>query len=101
MLLKLLEHPLNGLYVFFAFAFDVDEDVIKVHYHKNVKFFYQDLIDIALECSRCVSQSKRYDLVLEVAIAGLEDRFPCIAFPDPHSMVCIGQIKLDKMSSPT
>ncbi len=58
MFLQLLQHLLNGLYVFFAFAFGIDEDVIALHYHKNVKLLYQDLIDVALERDRCISQSK-------------------------------------------
>ncbi len=37
MFLKLLQYLLNSLYIFFTFAFDVDKDVIKVHFHKKVK----------------------------------------------------------------
>ncbi len=40
MLLKLLQHLSNGLHMLFAFTFSVDEDVIEVHYHENVEFFY-------------------------------------------------------------
>ena len=83
----------------FAFAFGVDEDVIKIHYYKNVKLFCQDLVDIALEHGQCVSQSKRYYLVFEMAIAGPESRFLFITFPNPHLIVGIKQIKLDETSS--
>ncbi len=85
----------------FAFILGVNEDIIKVHYAKNVELLYQDLIDIALEFSQCVGQSKRHDLIFKVTIVGPEGRFPFIAFPAPHSMVGIGQIELDKTSSPT
>ena len=74
----------------FALIFSVDEDVIKVYYHKNVKLLYQNLIDIALEYDWCIDKSERYDLVLEMAIAGLESHLPFISFPDPHSIVGIG-----------
>ncbi len=85
----------------FALAFSVDEDVIEIHYHKNVKFFGQDLVDVTLKRGRCVGQSERHDLVLEMAIAGTEGRLPFIAFFDPHLMVGIGQIELDETLSPT
>ena len=49
MLLQLLQHSLNGFHVLFTFAFDINENVIKIDYHKNVKLFYQDLIDIVLK----------------------------------------------------
>ncbi len=73
----------------FTFALGVDKDVIKIHYHKNVKLLYQDLVDIALKHGRCVGQSKRYHLVLKIAILSLEGHLPFIAFFDPHSMVGI------------
>ncbi len=39
----------------FSFTFGIDKDVIKVYYHENDKFLYQELIDIALQSGRCVS----------------------------------------------
>ena len=32
----------------------VDEDVIQIHYNKDIKLFCQDLVDIALEAGRSV-----------------------------------------------
>ncbi len=72
-----------------TFAFGIDEDVIEVHYYENFGFLYQDLVDVTLECSQCISQSKRHDLLLKVAIAVTEGRFPFIIFPDPHLIVGI------------
>ncbi len=101
MLLKLFQHLLNYFHVLFAFTFSIDEDVIKVHYHKNVKLVYQDLVDIALKYGRYVSQSKKHDLVLKVVIASPEDRLPFVTFPDPHLMIGIGLIELSETSSLT
>ncbi len=101
MLPQLVQHPSNGLDVFFALALSVDEDVIEIHYHENVEFVGQDLVDITLKRGRCVGQSERYDLIPEMAIAGPEGRLSVIAFPAPHSMVGIGQIELGETSSPT
>ncbi len=85
----------------FALAFSVDEDVIEIHYYKDVELFGQDLVDVTLKRGRCIGQSERYDLVLEMAIAGPEGRLPFVAFPDPHLMVGVGQIELGETSSPT
>ncbi len=101
MLPQLVQHLSNSLYVLFAFALDVDEDVIKIHYHENDELFCQDLIDVALKRSRCVGKSKKHDLILDLTITGPEARLLFIAFSDPHSMVGIGQIELGKTSSPT
>ena len=92
---------IKQLHLLFVFTFDIDKNIIKVHYYKNVKFFYQDLIDAALEHGQCISQSKRYFLVLEMAIAAPEGRLPSIAFLDPYLMIGIGEIELNEMSSPT
>ncbi len=85
----------------FAFAFGVDKDVIEVYNHENVKLLYQDIVDIALKYGRCVGQSKRHDLVFEVAIVGSEGCLPFTAFSDPYLMVGIGEIEFGKTSSPT
>ncbi len=92
---------MNGLYVLFAFILSVDEDVIEVHYDKNVELLYQDLVDVALKRDRCIGQSKKHDLIFEVTIVGPEGRLPFIAFPDPHLIAGIDQIELGETSSPT
>ncbi len=84
----------------FALTFSVDEDVIEIHYYKNVELLGQDLVHVTLKRGRCVGQSEKHDLVLEIAIAGPEGRLPFVAFPDPHSMVGIGQIELGEPSNP-
>ncbi len=101
MLSKLLQHPLNGFRVLLAFAFNVYEYVINLHYHKIVKLLCQDLVNIALEYGQYVAQSKSHDLILEVAIADPEGRLPFIIFPNSHLMVGISQIELGETLSPT
>ncbi len=101
MLLQLFQYSLNAFYVFFTFAFSMNVDVIKVHYHKNVELIYQNLIDVALERDRCICQFKRHHLVLEIAIVGPKDCFLFIAFSDLDSMISIGQIELGETLSPT
>ena len=96
MLLELLQQLSNGLYMFFALTLSVDKNVIEVYYHKNVKLLFQDLVNIALECSRCIVQSKRHYLVLEIAVTGPESFFLFIAFLDLHMMIEIDQVELSK-----
>ncbi len=85
----------------FALAPSVDENVIEIHYYKDVELLGQDLDDVTLKRSRCIGQSERHNLVLQMAVAGPEGRLPFLAFPDPHSMVGVGQIELGEMSSRT
>ena len=74
----------------FAFAFDIDKDVIEVHYHENVRLLCQDLVDIALEYRRCINQSKKHYLVLEMSIASPENSLLFVSFPNLHLMIGIG-----------
>ncbi len=85
----------------FAPALSVDEDVIEIHYYEDIELLGQDLVEVTPKRGRCVGQSERHDLVLEMAIAGPEGRLPFVAFLDPHLMVGIGQIELSEPSSPT
>ncbi len=86
--------------VLFALALSVDENVIEIHYYEDVELLGQDLVDVTLKRGRYISQSEWHDLVLEMAVADPESRLLFVAFPDPHSMVGIGQIELDEPSSP-
>ncbi len=71
----------------FALVFNIDEDVIKVHYHKNVELLCQNLVDITLKRGRRIGQSKRHDLIFEMTIVDPEGRLLFIAFPYPHLMI--------------
>ncbi len=85
----------------FAFILGINEDIIEVHYYKNVELLHQDLVNIVFKLSRYIGQFKKHDLIFEMAIAGPESRLLLIAFPDPHSIVGIGQIELGETPSPT
>ncbi len=84
----------------FAFTFGVDEDVIKIQYHENVKFLCHDLINVALKYNQYVGQCKKHDLILKITIAGPEGRLPFVVFSDPHLLVGIGQIEQNEALSP-
>ena len=85
----------------FVFVFDIEKDIIEIYYDKNNDFFYQDLINVVLKRVRCICQSKRHHLVLKIIIAGHESCFLFIAFLNAHSIINIGQIKLNETISPT
>ena len=51
---QFFKNPLNGIDVSLTWVLNVDEDVIEVNNDKDIKFLYQDLVNIALEASRCV-----------------------------------------------
>ena len=53
-LLQKIQHSLHGLHVALGFIFSVNQNVIQVHNNKNIEFFGQNLVDIALEAGRSV-----------------------------------------------
>ena len=85
----MVQHPPNGSDMFFSFIFDIDENVIEVYYHKDVKLFYQNLIDVVLKRSWYISQFKRYHLIFKIAITGLETYLLFIFFSDSYLMIGI------------
>ncbi len=46
----------------FTLALSLDEDVIEIHYYKDVELLGQDFVDVALKRGRCVGQSEKHDL---------------------------------------
>ncbi len=84
----------------FALTLSIDKNIIETHYYKDIELLGQDLVDVTLKGGQCVGQSERHDLVLEMAVAGPEGRLLFVTFPDPHSMVGVGQIELGEPLSP-
>ena len=87
--------------MFFTFAFGINEDVIGVHYHKNVEFFCHDLINVVLERSQYISQSKKHHLVFKIAIVALKGHLLFIAFSNPYLIIGIYENELGETLSPT
>ena len=80
-----------------AQVFGVDNNVIKIKNDKNIKFFGQNLVNIALEADRCIGQPKKHYLILEVAVSSLKSRFPFIALFHPHLIVSTCEVKLGEL----
>ena len=49
-----VQHLPHGLHVTLVRVLGIDEDIIQIHYNKNIKLFSQDLIDITLKACRCI-----------------------------------------------
>ena len=47
----------NGFYVALAGFVGVNQNVIKVHKDKNIRFFYYDFVDIVLEAGRGIKKT--------------------------------------------
>lgn len=89
----------NRLYVIHFIG--VDQNIVKIYNNKDIKFFYQNLVDITLKTCRNIRQAKQHDLVLKIAIPGLKSRFLFVSFSNLHLMICTGQVKLCKIFSLT
>ena len=94
---QFLENPSNSIDVSLAWVLDIDDDGIKVNNDEDIKFFSQDLLNIALEAGQCIGQPKRHYLVLEVAISSPKSRLSFIGLFYLHLMVSTCEIKLDEL----
>lgn len=72
--------------------FGINQDVIQVHYNKNIKLLNKNLADVALETSWYVGQSKKHNLVLVVTVLNAKSCFLFITFSNPYLKVSTGQI---------
>ena len=74
--------------------FGINEDVIKVNNDETIKFYNQSFVEVALKASRGVKKTKKYNLILEIAVPHLEDCFLLITSPNPHSIIFLNQVQL-------
>ena len=77
----------------FLLVVSVDKDIIQIYNDKNIKFFYKNLINIALERYRSIGQSKWHYLILKVTISGPDSSFSLISFANSHLMLNTGEIE--------
>ena len=84
-----------------ACLFSIDQDVIQIHYDKDVKLFSEDFINVALKTGWSIGESKRHDLVLEVAVPSTKNSLSFVAFSNSHPIVDTSQIQLGKLLGPT
>lgn len=49
-----------------TWIFGIDKDIIQLHYDKDVKLLFQDLMDITMEAHQYIEYSERHYLVLKV-----------------------------------
>ena len=89
---KFSKDPPNAFYVTLAGVFGVNQDIIEVHEDENIKMFYLNFVDIALEADEGVEKTKRHDLVLEIAIPCLKNCFPLVILSNSYLMICVCQI---------
>ena len=80
--------------------FGINQDVIQIYYNEDIKFFSEDLVDVALKTGWYIEKIKRHDLVLKVAVSGAESRFSLVAFSDSHPMIGTNEIQLGKPLGP-
>ncbi len=83
-----------------SWILSIIQNIVKVHYNKDIKLNSENLIDIALKISGCVGKAKEYHLVLEVAISGTKGHLSLITFSDSLPMVDTSEIQLGKPLGP-
>ena len=98
--LGLIKNPAYSLNIRLAQISGIDQYIIQIYDNKNISFFSQNLINVSLECSRSIRKAKRYDLILKMAIAGLEGCFLFVIFTNLYLVISISEIQLDEFLSP-
>ena len=93
---QFLKNPSNCIEVSLFWVLSVDNDVIEVNNDKDIEFFGQDLINIALEAGQYIGQLKKHYLIFEVAVSSPESRFLFIARFYPYLMVSTCKVELSK-----
>ena len=90
------KEPLDSFHVTLTSIFGINQDVIEVYNNKNIKFFRQDFVNIALEAGGGVKRTKRHNLVLEIVVPYLKNCFPLVTLLDTHLMICVYSVQLSK-----
>ena len=93
MLEQLPEH-LPDMLDMFLHRFGVDQDVVEVGNAKVIEIFLQCAIDIQLERSRSIRQSKRHDKVFKMTIARPKRSLPFFTKSNSEKIVSCSEIDL-------
>ena len=83
----------------FFLIFSIDENIILIYNDKNIKLFCKNLVNIALKICQNVDQSKKYYLILKMAVSNPENFVLLIFFVNFHPMISTHDVKLDKLPS--
>ena len=70
----------------------VDQDVVKVYYHADIKHICEDRVDKSLEGSQGIGEAEGHYLPLIGAIASPEGSFPLITLGNANQMVSMPKI---------
>ena len=93
MFLEDLEDLANVLGVFFVIL-AVNQDVINVNDYTNVEEGSEDILNESLECGWGIGESKGHDLILIMAILGMESCLLNVILVDPDLVVSLLKINL-------
>ena len=93
---KDFQNPSNGFDMTLPWIFGIDKNIIQINNEKDIELLSQDFIDIALEASWHVGQTKRHYLILKMTVSSLKSRLLFVTFFDPHLVMGTNQIQLCK-----
>lgn len=80
--MEFFENPMVIFYMTLINIFYINQNIIKVYNNKTIKFFYYDFINIALKASKYIENTKKHNLVFEIATLYLNICFLLILFLD-------------------
>lgn len=68
-----------------------NEDIVKVHEHKDIQHATEDVIDQSLEYGKGIGETKGHDKVLVEAVENTECCLPLITLTDLDKMIRIAK----------
>ena len=70
----------------------IDKDIVQVNNNKFIEDSSHGLIDICLECSRCITQTKWHNGVFKLSISSVEHHLPFITSTNVDTVVGVTQV---------
>ena len=91
MLAQLLKHFLNVFFVILHIV-RVDQDVVEVNYHTDIKHICEYQVYEPLKCGRGIGEAERHHQPLVGAVSGSEGCFPLITNSNANQMVSMPKV---------
>lgn len=79
-----------------ASFFNINQDIIQIKNNKDIKLFSKNIVNVSLEASWNVRQTKKHHLIFKVTIPNVKCCLLLITFLNFYLMISISQVQLSK-----
>ena len=79
-----------------SYILSINQDIVQVHYNKEIKLFSKNIVDVALKTSEYIRKAKKHQLMLEMAISDMKSCLLLVIFSNSHLIIGTSEIQLSK-----